>query len=150
MLPARKARKAVWAPKLLSGAHFKRHCLPCKRILRSQPMIEARLHMTLGVSFLLLSEPRIAAEQFERARAIYEEQVGADNADTLESMNNLAVAYADSGRDDEAAEAARRNTGQSGVPRSAPITSRHALGSMRNLANSYMAANRLQDAARPG
>ncbi len=67
-----------------------------------QPLVEARLRMTLGLSFLLLSEPRIAADLFERARAIYLDHLGPNDATTLECMSNLATAYDDSGRDADA------------------------------------------------
>jgi tetratricopeptide (TPR) repeat protein/tRNA A-37 threonylcarbamoyl transferase component Bud32 len=63
-----------------------------------QPLVEARLRMTLGTSFWYLGEPRIAAEQFRAARAIYAERSGPDHPDTLKSMNNLANSYADLGR----------------------------------------------------
>ncbi len=109
-----------------------------------QPLVEARLRMTLGVSFLLLSEPRIAADQFERARAIYLDHLGPNHATTLESMNNLATAYDDSGRDAEALKLRQQTL----AIRRATLGPDHVdtLGSMRNLANSYMAANRLKEA----
>ena len=109
-----------------------------------QPLVEARLRMTLGVSFLLLSEPRIAADQFERARTIYTERLGPRHASTLESMNNLAIAYGDSGRDAKALELREETL----TLRRSTLGVDHVdtLGSMRNLANSYMAANRIKEA----
>jgi tetratricopeptide (TPR) repeat protein len=109
-----------------------------------QPLVEARLRMTLGKSFRYLGDARIAADQFERARAIYTEQRGPESAETLESMNDLATAYADLGREREALilrektlELRLRILGPDHVD---------TLGSMRNLANSYAAANRRQEA----
>src|SRR5207237_5373111 len=54
-----------------------------------QPLIEARLRMTLGLSFWDLGEAKIAAEQFETARTLYTKQIGPDHPETLRSMNNL-------------------------------------------------------------
>ena len=109
-----------------------------------QPLVEAKLHMMLGVSFLLLSEPSIAAQEFERARAIYRENLGPDNAMTLESANNLATAYADLGRNAEALKLREETL----AIRRATLGPDHidTLGSMKNLANSYVAANRLSEA----
>lgn len=56
--------------------------------------------MTLGNSFLVLGEARIAAEQFEAARAIYTKHLGVTHRDTLRSMNSLAMSYGALGRDD--------------------------------------------------
>lgn len=63
-----------------------------------QPLIEARLRLTLGNSFLYLGKPKIAAEQDERARALYTKHRGPDHPDTLKSMNNLAGSYSALGR----------------------------------------------------
>jgi tetratricopeptide (TPR) repeat protein len=63
-----------------------------------QPLLEARLRMTVGTSFLYLGEAKIAAHQFERARGIYTAQLGPANANTLRSMNRLAASYVDLGR----------------------------------------------------
>ena len=64
----------------------------------SQPLIEARLRMTLGTSFLDLGEPKIAAEQFQTARSLYAEHLGPDHRDTLWSMDHLANSYYALGR----------------------------------------------------
>jgi WD40 repeat protein/serine/threonine protein kinase len=58
-----------------------------------QPLIEARLRMTLGTSFDSLGEFRIAADQFQAARAIYTKYRGADHPDTLKAMHELASTY---------------------------------------------------------
>ena len=139
---ARAAKPRPW-PGGNSSAHHA--ALPAvQKSFAKQPLVEARLRMTLGVSFLLLSEPRIAADQFERARALYTEQFGPNHASALESMNNLAIAYEDSGRDAEALELREETL----ALRRATLGPDHVdtLGSMRNLANSYMAANRVKDA----
>src|SRR5262249_48093775 len=63
-----------------------------------QPLIEARLRLTLGSCFLDLGEARIAADQSEAARAIYARQLGPDPPDAPRSMDPLACSYAALGR----------------------------------------------------
>jgi serine/threonine protein kinase/tetratricopeptide (TPR) repeat protein len=58
-----------------------------------QPLIEARLRMALGTSFNYMEECKIAAGQFQKARAIYTEHRGPDHPDTLRSMSRLASCY---------------------------------------------------------
>jgi eukaryotic-like serine/threonine-protein kinase len=67
-----------------------------------QPLIEARLRRTLGMSFLYLGDPGIAAAQLEKARALYTRHRGPDHPDTLASTNDLALSYRTLGRRDEA------------------------------------------------
>src|SRR5262249_55226093 len=66
------------------------------------PLIEARLRMTLGTSFLYLDEVKIAVEQFEAARTLYTNHLEPDHPDTLESMHRLALGYNNDGRHEEA------------------------------------------------
>src|SRR5207247_2085042 len=63
-----------------------------------QPLIEARLRMTLGTSFYHLGEAKIAAEQYQTAFALYTKHSGPDHPDTLRSMMKLASSYAYLGR----------------------------------------------------
>ena len=65
---------------------------------KDQPLIEARLRMTLGTSFLYLGKAGIAADQFQAARAIYNSRLGPEHPDALRSMQNLAMSYSDIGR----------------------------------------------------
>ncbi len=74
------------------------------RSFADRPLIEARLRGTLGNSFLYLGEPRVAADQHGRARAIYSSALGHDHPDTLRSASDLAVAYRGLGRFPEALE----------------------------------------------
>ena len=67
-----------------------------------QPLIEARLRMTLGRSFAYLGEAKIALDQYRTARAIYAQHRGPDHPDTLASMSGLAAAYSVLGRYAEA------------------------------------------------
>jgi non-specific serine/threonine protein kinase/serine/threonine-protein kinase len=59
-----------------------------------QPIIEARVRMTLGRSLLYLGEAKTAAQQFQAARTIYAKLYGADDPETLWSMHGLANSYA--------------------------------------------------------
>jgi serine/threonine protein kinase/tetratricopeptide (TPR) repeat protein len=69
---------------------------------RDKPLVEARLRLTLGVSFLHLGELKIAAGQLEKARTIYTLHRGIDHPDTLISMHRLGDCYRDSNRLQEA------------------------------------------------
>ncbi len=67
---------------------------------KEQPLVEARLRLTLGRSFWYLGEPRITLEMSERARALYAEQHGPAHPDTLMAMNAVAGAHAALGQHD--------------------------------------------------
>jgi serine/threonine protein kinase/tetratricopeptide (TPR) repeat protein len=67
-----------------------------------QPLIEARLRLMLARSFGNLGEAKIAADQAEKARAIYSQHCGPDHPDTLSSMHNLAICYEALGWHDDA------------------------------------------------
>ncbi len=67
-----------------------------------QPLIEARLRMTLGSSFESLGDSRIAADQFQAARAIFTKYRGPAHPDTLKAMHELAHSYGGLRRYDEA------------------------------------------------
>ncbi len=69
---------------------------------RRQPLIEARLRLTLGKSFLYLGDAESAATEFKKARSICTEQLGPDHRETLTSVNDLADSYAALGRYAEA------------------------------------------------
>jgi serine/threonine protein kinase len=64
------------------------------RSFANQPLIEARLRLTLGRSFLYLGKPSVAADQDRAACAIYTKELGPDHPETLTSMYNLAGDYA--------------------------------------------------------
>jgi eukaryotic-like serine/threonine-protein kinase len=110
----------------------------------SQPLIEAKLRLTLGKSFYFLGESQKAAEQEEAARAIYARLLGPHDPLTLQAMHNLASSYSVLGRVDEALRlreetlALRRaKLGPDNVD---------TLASMNNLALSYGDAGRFSDA----
>jgi tetratricopeptide (TPR) repeat protein len=68
------------------------------RSFTNQPLIEARLRLTLGQFFLDLGEAKKAAQQCRTALTLYRENLGADHPDTLRSMHHLARSYHDLGR----------------------------------------------------
>ena len=67
-----------------------------------QPLIEARLRLTLGVSFANLGETNIATDQVQTARRIYLKHLGPDHPSTLASTHNLANCYDGLGRHTDA------------------------------------------------
>jgi serine/threonine protein kinase len=69
---------------------------------QAQPLIEARLRMTLGATFWFLGEAQSALEQYRKALAIRTKHLGSDHPDTLSNMMNLAISYAALGRYDDA------------------------------------------------
>jgi serine/threonine protein kinase/tetratricopeptide (TPR) repeat protein len=60
---------------------------------KREPLIEARLRLTLGMSFAYLGKNRTAAAQFEAARALNARHRGPYHRETLASMHNLARIY---------------------------------------------------------
>jgi serine/threonine protein kinase/tetratricopeptide (TPR) repeat protein len=109
-----------------------------------QPLIEARLRLTLATSFGNLGEAKIAAEQAEWARTLYRKHFGANHPDTLTSMHGLANCYAALGRQDDALQL----RGETLALMKANLGPDHpaTLGAMNNLALSYGYLNRQADA----
>jgi serine/threonine protein kinase len=109
-----------------------------------QPLIEARLRMTMGNSFWYLGDAKTASEQFQAARQLYAEHRGPDHPDTLKSMNNLANSYHVLGRHSDALklreETLALNKAKLGPDH--PDT----LASMSGLATTYHALGRHTDA----
>jgi serine/threonine protein kinase len=109
-----------------------------------QPLIEARLRMTLGSSFYYLADIPTSIEQREKARDLYTKHRGPNHPDTLASMNNLANSYAEAGRTQEALKL-REETLRLQKTTLGPDHP-DTLVSMQNLANSYADAGRTQEA----
>jgi serine/threonine protein kinase len=109
-----------------------------------QPLIEARLRMTMGRSFWFLGDAKTAIEQFQSARTLFTKQLGSDHPYTLTSMNNLAESYFYAGRTGEATKLHEETLWL----RKATLGSDHpyTLRSMNNLATSYDAVGRTQEA----
>jgi serine/threonine protein kinase/tetratricopeptide (TPR) repeat protein len=112
----------------------------------NQPLIEARLRLTLGHSFLDLGEAGTAAQQYEAARAIYAKQLGPDHPDTLQSVHHLARSYHALGRYAEALTLAEETL----ALRKAKLGPDHrdTLRSMKLLACSYAYLARRAEALR--
>jgi serine/threonine protein kinase len=102
-----------------------------------QPLIEARLRLTLGTSFVYLGDAKTAAEQFDAARGLYTRHLGPDHPNTLMSMNNLAISYNALGRYADALKLHEETLAllKAKLGPDHPDT----LTSMSNLANSYYA-----------
>jgi eukaryotic-like serine/threonine-protein kinase len=100
-----------------------------------QPLTEARLRRTVGLSFRYLGDEKIAAEQFETACLLYREHLGLDHPDTLACMNNLANSYAALGLHPKALQLREETLAR----RRAILGDEHpdTLASMSNLATSY-------------
>jgi serine/threonine protein kinase len=110
----------------------------------NQPLIGARLRVTLGKSFRYLGEAQTASELCEAARELYTKHLGHDKPDTLWSMTELATCYFDLGRHPEALKL-REETLALQRAKLGP-GDRETLGSMHNLAQSYFALGRHADA----
>jgi serine/threonine protein kinase/tetratricopeptide (TPR) repeat protein len=110
----------------------------------NQPLVEARLRMTLGISFYYLGDAKAAAVQLESARALCARHRGPNHPDTLKCMSNLALVYADLGRHTEALELREETL----ALQKSKIGPHHldTLKSMHNLANSYAELGRHDEA----
>jgi serine/threonine protein kinase/tetratricopeptide (TPR) repeat protein len=110
----------------------------------NQPLIEARLRLTLGQSFSLLGDDRTAAEQAVAARALYARYRGPDHPETLNSMDNLAWCYYSLGRNAEALRLFEETL----ALRKAKLGPEHpdTLKSMNSLANCWFVLGRRADA----
>jgi tetratricopeptide (TPR) repeat protein len=110
----------------------------------TDPLIEARLRLSLGWSFWYLGEAKTASEQSQTALALYTQHRGPDHPDTLHSMSCLAQSYSTLGRHEDALklreEVLARQTAQLGPDH--PDT----LNSMGGLASTYADLGRLTDA----
>jgi serine/threonine protein kinase len=111
-----------------------------------EPLIEARVRVTLGLSSYYLGDSKTAAEQFQAAHTIYAKQYGPDHADTLQSAHRLAVAYFGLGRHAEALALNEETLAR----RKAKLGPDHpdTINSMQNLAISYYKLGRYAEAVR--
>jgi serine/threonine protein kinase len=75
----------------------------------AQPEAEAEVRETLGTTYSYLGETALAIRQYERALALREVSLGRDHPLTLRVINNLASAYREAGRVDEAIPLQERN-----------------------------------------
>ncbi len=112
-------------------------------IFTNQPLIEARLRMTLGASFYYSGDAKPAAEQFELASNLFTHELGADHPDTRASMHNLAECYAALGRYSEAVKLYEEAHAASKA--NSHLDHPDMLESTYNLAKSYAALGRQAD-----
>ena len=109
-----------------------------------KPTVEASIRNTLGESYYYLGDFAPAIRQFVQAVALRRQSLGADDPDTLGSINNLAEAYHEAGRVADALplleDLLKRRQATLG-----PDDSR-TLSSMNNLAGAYHASGRLDEA----
>jgi eukaryotic-like serine/threonine-protein kinase len=112
----------------------------------TQPLIEARLRLTLGKSFYFLGDAKTAAEQEEGALAIYRRLRGPSDLDTLSAMNGLGSSYELQGRLDEALKMREETYAK----RKAILGPDHpdTLSSLNNLGLSYGNAGRFAEAVK--
>jgi serine/threonine protein kinase/tetratricopeptide (TPR) repeat protein len=71
---------------------------------KDQPLIEAKLRMTLGLSYYFLGDDKVAHDQLQAAHALYSRHAAPDDLDALWSKSLLAMAYEVLGRLAEAAK----------------------------------------------
>ena len=109
-----------------------------------QPLVEARLRLSLGNTYSYLAEHELSREQYERARALNTRYRSPDHPDTLQSMGNLASSYAALNRPTDALKL--REETLAIMKRVLPQDHPDTLKSMHKLANSYADLNRPADA----
>jgi eukaryotic-like serine/threonine-protein kinase len=111
-----------------------------------QPLIEARLRMTLAVTFANLGDLKRLTDQTQRAHTILSKLLGPDHPDTLVSTHALGMCYQAFGRHAEAlklhGETLARMRAKLGPDHP------HTLASMNQLALSYSAVGRHADAVK--
>jgi hypothetical protein len=77
-----------------------------------QPLIEASVREILASTYLDLGEATLGTKQLERALALRERVLGADDPDTCDCRNKLAVAYRLAGQTAEASRLYERQSAQ--------------------------------------
>jgi serine/threonine protein kinase/tetratricopeptide (TPR) repeat protein len=109
-----------------------------------QPMIEARLRMTLGVSFTYLGDAKIAADQYQAARSLYTKHLGREHPSTVASTEGLATQLSELGRHEDALKLCKETL----AIRKAQLGPDHpdTLLSMTNLATCYVRLERHTEA----
>ena len=112
----------------------------------AQPAIEAAVRNTMGESYHYLGDTAKAVQQFQRVRSLRTAELGPDHHETLATMNNLAVAYLNAGRVDDAirlqADVLELVRVKQGPDHAETLTS------MSNLAMMYRDVGRTDDAIR--
>ena len=111
-----------------------------------KPRVEAAVRHSFGLTYMYLGEPKQAVPHLEKARALRAEALGRDDPDTLDTMNDLAMAYQETNRVNDAIglmeETLALQRAKLGPDH------RHTLNSMINLAAAYYGAVRMEEATR--
>jgi eukaryotic-like serine/threonine-protein kinase len=110
---------------------------------KDQPLVEAEVRETLGLTYSYLGEPPLAIPQFERAVELYRAHLDPEHRDTLSSRDHLAEAYRAAGRTNEAIRLheATLQAQEKTLGRDHPDT----LASRNNLAEAYRTAGRFAE-----
>jgi tetratricopeptide (TPR) repeat protein len=100
------ARPAGWAGGAGKDVSLKqaldRSALTIDVAFAGQPVLEAAVHNTLGMTYWYLGEFKDARPHLEHALKMRREQLGDDHRDTLTSQHNLGMLRWKQGKDDEA------------------------------------------------
>jgi tetratricopeptide (TPR) repeat protein len=109
-----------------------------------EPLIEARLRLTLANTFSYLGDATIAADEYQAARELYTKHRGSDDLDALRCLMGLATCSYNLGRHAEAL--ALREETLALMKARLGEDHRETLMSMSNLASSYAAFGRRAEA----
>ena len=113
---------------------------------KDQPIVEAEVRDTLGITYHYLGHYPLAIRQHERALELRRTKLGPDHPSTLTSRNNLANDYQEAGRTAEAIrldeETLKLKESKLGPDHPDTLTSRN------NLAADYQEAGRTAEAIR--
>ena len=103
-----------------------------------QPLVQAEILQTVGNTYLGVGEYQAAIGFLQRSAALYRQHLGPEHADTLTSMNSLALAYKAAGTLDPALPIFEETL----KVRKAKLGSDHpdTLAAMNNLAMAYQSA----------
>jgi tetratricopeptide (TPR) repeat protein/tRNA A-37 threonylcarbamoyl transferase component Bud32 len=106
----------------------------------NQPLIQAEILQTVGNTYFGVGEYERAIGLLRRSEALYRQHLGPEHADTLASMNNLALAYHKAGKWDLAVPLFEETLKlrKEHLPYGHPDT----LASMNNLAWAYQEAGK--------
>jgi len=77
--------------------------------LQDRPLVRARLHNTLGITYRAIGEYEPAQQQLQRAIELYEHHADLTHPIALRAANNLALLLSDRDRLDEAEALARKS-----------------------------------------
>jgi serine/threonine protein kinase len=116
------------------------------KFFADQPLAEASIRNTLGVTYWYLNETNLALRQQERALALRRQELGPQHDDTVGIINDLALVFISQGKYDEA----RKHFEEVATIR------RHTLGtenqltlrSLNNLANVLAQQGRFEEASK--